>query len=214
MNKAKTFLLLGLSLVLLAGLFLLTQFIDQQVDKRFSNVSQTENTPAPDTQQTPAGESSQETPPQTEDVPPEDPLLSIQEIREHIIYDTLNQPHNLEDFADRPVVLYFWASHSSASTSGLSVMETFFQKHGDKVYFLVVNVTDGEKETRQTADAYLADNTYPFPVYYDLDGLCNEYYKKKVPLAIFFGNDGKAKAYFNSKPTSNLMQTCLQEILS
>ena len=215
MYKTKTFILLGLSLALLACLFLLTRLVDQRVDDRFRDASKTEAAPEPSTEQTPNSESTEQTPPEEETFPEdEDPLESIQEVRNHIIYDNQNQPHSLESFVDRPIVLYFWTSQSKASTAGLSVMETFFQQHGSQVYFLVVNVTDGEKETRETADAYLAKNNYSFPIYYDLDGLCSEYYKKSVPLAIFFGSDGNAVTYFNEEPTTSLMERCFEKILN
>ena len=211
MYKRQTLLLLGISLVLLAGLFVLTRLVDKNVDNRFSDSSRVEATP----QEQPA--------PQVENpVQKEDPLASSQDESlltdiskpTFTIYNAQNQPYALDDFADRPVVLYFWASHSKSSTAGLAVMERYFQKHGRNVYFLVVNVVDGEKETRKTSDAYLASKDYSFPVYYDLDGLCNEYYNKKVPLAIFFGRDGSAVTYFNEQPTTDLMQRCFQKILN
>lgn len=221
MYKSKTFILLGLSLALLAGLFLFTRLVDRRVDNRFSGASQPQVAPESNTEQPPKNEGTEQTPYENESTPEnetlpenEDPLESIQQVRNHIIYDNQNQPHLLESFVDRPVVLYFWASHNKASTAGLSVMETFFQQHGSQVYFLVVNVTDGEKETRETADAYLAENNYSFPIYYDLDGLCTEYYKKSVPLAIFFGSDGNAVTYFNEQPTSSLMERCFEKILN
>ena len=73
------------------------------------------------------------------------------------------------DFADRPIVLHFWASWNEQCREDLQVFEEAYQEYGQQVEFLMINMTDGSKETMETASAFLDRVQYSFPVYFDLD---------------------------------------------
>lgn len=40
---------------------------------------------------------------------------------------------------------------------------------GEEVQFLIINMTDGSRETVETAAAFIAEQGYSFPVFYDTD---------------------------------------------
>ena len=42
-----------------------------------------------------------------------------------------------------------------------------YQQYKDDIIFMMVNMTDGSRETLETASSFIADSEYSFPVYYD-----------------------------------------------
>lgn len=88
---------------------------------------------------------------------------------EFTVYDAEGQQVSLSDFADRPIVLHFWASWNEQCREDLQVFEEAYQEYGQQVEFLMINMTDGSKETMETASAFLDRVQYSFPVYFDLD---------------------------------------------
>ena len=51
-------------------------------------------------------------------------------------------------------------------------MPDFNEKYleiGEEVQFLIINMTDGSRETVETASAFIAEQGYSFPVFYDTD---------------------------------------------
>ena len=88
---------------------------------------------------------------------------------EFTVYDAEGQPVSLSDFADRPIVLHFWASWSEQCREDLHAFEEAYQEYGQQVDFLMINMTDGSKETMETASTFLDRIQRSFPVYFDLD---------------------------------------------
>lgn len=88
---------------------------------------------------------------------------------EFTVYDAEGQPVGLSEFADRPIVLYFWASWNDQCREDLHAFEEAYQEYGQQVGFLMINMTDGSKETPETAGTFLDRIQHSFPVYFDLD---------------------------------------------
>lgn len=73
----------------------------------------------------------------------------------------------LKDFKGKPVILNFWASWCPPCVGELPYFEEAYKEYGDKVQFMIVNLTDGNRETVELAKKYITDNKYTFPVYFD-----------------------------------------------
>lgn len=85
------------------------------------------------------------------------------------VYDGAGKPLALSSLRGKPVLVNFWASWCGPCKSELPDLETAFLKYGDKVDFLMVNLTDGYRDTVDGVKAFLAETGYAFPVYYDTD---------------------------------------------
>lgn len=73
----------------------------------------------------------------------------------------------LSSFRGTPVVLNFWASWCPPCKAEMPDFEKLWQEYGEDVAFLMVNATDGSRETKETADGFIREQGYGFPVYYD-----------------------------------------------
>ena len=83
------------------------------------------------------------------------------------VYDGEGNPVKLSDYFGKPIILNFWASWCGPCKME---MPDFHAKSKDlegEVHFLMVNMTDGGRETVETAAAFIEEQGYTFPVFFD-----------------------------------------------
>jgi len=85
------------------------------------------------------------------------------------VYDKEGNPVSLSDFEGKPVIINFWATWCGYCVGGMPNYQKLFEKYGDDVVLMMINVTDGQSETKEDAMAFIEEKGYTFPVYYDTD---------------------------------------------
>lgn len=111
------------------------------------------------------------------------------------VYDLDGNPVSLSDFFGKPIVLNFWASWCGPCKMELPDFQAVYDEVGSDVQFLIVNMTDGSRETVETASAYLADQGYTFPAYYDTQlSAAIAYGVSAIPCTYFIDAQGCAMA--------------------
>ena len=83
------------------------------------------------------------------------------------VYDANGNEVKLSDYFGKPIVLNFWASWCGPCQSEMPDFQDKFLEQGDEVQFLMVNMTDGSRETLADATGFIAGKGYTFPVFYD-----------------------------------------------
>ena len=108
-----------------------------------------------------------------------------------IVFDANGREVKLSDFRGKPVVVNFWATWCGYCKSQMPAFEEVYREMGHEVHFLMINMTDGTRETIDSASAYIEDNRYTFPVYYDtqLDAMFT-YGTYSLPVTYFFDAEG------------------------
>lgn len=97
----------------------------------------------------------------------------------------------LYDLIGKPIVLNFWATWCYYCKIEMPHFDEAAKKYTD-VTFMMVNYTDGKRETVETASAYIGDNGYTFPVYYDTAlGAADAYAVEAFPTTVFIDADGR-----------------------
>jgi thiol-disulfide isomerase/thioredoxin len=85
-----------------------------------------------------------------------------------VVYDADGNPVRLSDFFGKPIVLNFWASWCGPCRSEMPHFQEMYEKWGDEVVFLMVNVTGGGNDTQTDAMRFIRNGGYTFPVFFDL----------------------------------------------
>lgn len=85
---------------------------------------------------------------------------------------------------------------------------------GESVQFLMINLTDGARETVEGASAYIAGQGYTFPVYYDTqENAANTYGIYSIPTTIFIDAEGCAIAMARGAIDADTLQRGIDLIL-
>ena len=108
-----------------------------------------------------------------------------------LVYDARGEEVRLSDFARTPVVINFWATWCPPCRGELPEFQKAYETYGDRIRFLMVDLTGGS-ETQEGAEAFLAENGYTFPVYYDLDAsAAGAYGIYSIPVTVTVDAQGK-----------------------
>ena len=101
----------------------------------------------------------------------------------------------LSELYGRPIILNFWASWCPPCKSEMPDFESMYQKYGEDIHFVMINLTDGQRETVESGAAYVEAQGFTFPVYFDSDlDAANNYQVYSVPMTYFLDAEGYAIA--------------------
>lgn len=97
----------------------------------------------------------------------------------------------LSDYLGKPIVLNFWASWCPPCKSEMPEFNKVYEEMGDEVQFLMVDMVDGQRETKEKGEKYVADQGFTFPVLYDTKGEASYFYGvMSLPTTYFIDKDG------------------------
>ena len=136
------------------------------------------------------------------------------EAPEFTVYDLEGNAHKLSDFRGKPVLLNFWASWCGPCQSEMPDFQDFYEKYGEEVHFVIVNLTDGQQETVESASAFIAEKGYTFPVYYDTDiDAAMKYGVSAVPVSYFIDAEGYFVAWAQGALSADMLQQGMDLLL-
>lgn len=107
------------------------------------------------------------------------------------VYDPEGNAVSLYNCLGKPVVLNFWATWCGPCQSEMPAFDQMYQQYGDKVTFLMVNVTDGSRDTVETVTSFYEDSGYTFPIYFDTTLEASMTYGAySIPVTFFIDPEG------------------------
>lgn len=119
----------------------------------------------------------------------------------------------LSDYKGKPVVLNFWASWCGPCKNEMPNFQKALEEYGSKVQFLMVNLTDGQRESKEDAKSFIDEQGYTFPVFYDTMSEAQKQYSiVSIPQTYFINAEGKVAAYCQGAISDAKLKSGIEEI--
>ena len=90
------------------------------------------------------------------------------------------------EFYDKPMLVVEWASWCPHCQRQLPIVQQMYEKYGKRINFVMLNMMEKGKETKESADQYIKDKGFTFPYYYDRDQSAADALQVQTIPSIYF----------------------------
>ena len=149
-----------------------------------------------------------------EETTEEEPAEELVMAPDFTVFTEDGEEVRLSDYAGKPVVINFWATWCGPCKSELPAFDRMYAAYGEEIQFLMVNLTDGQRETVEGVGTFLEENGYTFPVFYDTDySGAMAYGASSIPLTVFVLADGTLAGGYRGAITEEVLEQSIQIVL-
>ena len=117
----------------------------------------------------------------------------LQKAPDFSLQDKAGNPIKLSEIIaeGKPIVLNFWASWCPPCKEEMPDFDAVYKELGEDVRFMMVNMTDGQRETVEMGTKYIEEQGFSFPVFFDVnqEGAIN-YRIYSIPTTVFINAEG------------------------
>ena len=146
----------------------------------------------------------------------ENKLLVKNMAKDFTVYNMDGEQVKLSDYkGKKPVVINFWASWCPPCKEEMP----FFQEatntySSDDIEILMINLTDGMREKKETALNYMKENNYNMNVMLDIEFSAAEaYIINSIPRTIFVDKDGYISGEYSGMINRDLLNDNIEKLI-
>ncbi len=119
----------------------------------------------------------------------------------------------LSDFYGKPIVLNFWASWCPPCKSEMPEFNQVYNELAGDVQFLMINQTDGDRETIETGSEYVKSQGFTFPVFYDTKlEAAYTYNVTAIPTTYFIDKEGYIISQVKGSMSKEILMSNIEKI--
>ena len=120
----------------------------------------------------------------------------------------------ISELYDKPMLVVEWASWCPHCQKQLPIVQQMYEKYGDQIHFVLLNMNEPGKETKETADQYIKEKGYTFPYYYDEDQSAADLLQvQTIPSMYLVTKQQQVKNVLVNHTTAENFSKELQELL-
>jgi len=121
----------------------------------------------------------------------------------------------ISELYDKPMLVVEWASWCPHCQKQLPIVQQMYEKYGDQIHFVLLNMNEPGKETKETADQYIKEKGYTFPYYYDEDQSAADLLQvQTIPSMYLVTKQQQVKNVLVNHTTAENFSKELQELLN
>ena len=147
--------------------------------------------------------------------PQEAPGLALLADYDATVYTEDRQALKLTQIADgKPLVINFWATWCPYCIEEMPGFAEVYAEYADRVNFAFVDAVDGRRETVEMGAAWMADNGFDLPVYYDIDA--EAVYSLGItafPTTLLISAEGEIVAYGTGMIDPDSLRSAIEKAL-
>lgn len=137
-------------------------------------------------------------------------IAEVVMVPDFVVFTENQEMVYLSDYFGKPIVLNFWASWCSPCKAEMPAFNELYLELKDEVTFLMINSTDGKKETLETASEYVKSQGFEFEVLYDLTQMASYFYQiTSIPQTFFIDSKGQLVAYAKGTIDKQTLRTAI-----
>lgn len=130
------------------------------------------------------------------------------------VYDSDGNEFSLSSLAGSPVIVNFWATWCGPCQKEMPHFEEAYKEYGDRVKFVMVNLTDGIRDTKKGVINYIEKNSFTFPYYLDTGySAADAYAITSIPMTVLVGNDGSIFTSVKGTLTKEMLYDYIETLL-
>ena len=142
-------------------------------------------------------------------------VSSVETAPDFTVSDLNGNEVHLSDYKGKPIVINFWATWCSPCKMELPDFQSAYEKYGDDIVFMMINLTDGYRDTVDTVKEFCNTNGYTFPVFFDTQYTASEAYSAySIPTTVAINIDGEIIdtriGTMSSRDIESLMETLIK----
>ena len=128
-----------------------------------------------------------------------EPQETVKTVPDFTVFNEDGKAVRLSDYFGKPIVLNFWATWCYYCKEEMPDFNRAYKEYPD-IQFLMINATDGTRETQKAASEYIQSCGFEFSVLYDKEqAAVLTYGISGLPATFFIDEKGRLVTYANGK---------------